>query len=201
MVAGISLQLILGMGETEVLRLIWEDHLFLDLAKLRYTARAKNKFRRRDLPLPGFVVEILSKVPDKTGQLVKGYSAKEYWKYSSIVRSWIKEWDSQYANLPCSDLRNTLITTGHTQKGWNRSLLERFVGHKGNIDSSGREVREWDIRLDHYVTNDLGFLFQKYQEEIIPKIEENLAHSKGPEQNSTEIAQSDAECTKVQKVA
>jgi hypothetical protein len=101
--------------------------------------------------------------------------------------------------LPCSDLRNTLITTAYSQQGWNLSLLERFVGHKGNVDSLRREARDRDVSIDHYVSNDLDFLFQRYQAEIIPKIEENLMGSKAQVQNSTEIAQRDAECTKVQK--
>ena len=147
------------------------------------------------------MVEILGKVPDKTGFLVKAYSEHQYREYSARVCAWVVGWDALYAGLPCSDIRNTLVTTAYSQKGWNLSLMERFVGHKGNVDSLRREARDRDVSLDHYVSNDLDFLFQRYQAEIIPKIEEHLSRPTGPEQNSTEIAQRDDECTKIQKVS
>lgn len=192
-VASVTLQTILGMRETEVLRVFWEQHLFLDERRVRYTAKAKNKYGLRDLPFGDFVFEVLSLVPEKTGKLVEGYWDVNYWKYSREVKRLLHEWDSEYDDLPCSDLRNTLITTAYHQ-GWGGTIFERFVGHKGNVDHMRRIDPNLDISLDHYVGREVGFgserdfLFAKFQEMVLPKIEMNLLGPDGGVQNSTEIA-------------
>jgi integrase len=185
LIAAFCLQGVLGMRLTEVLRLEWEQHIDLVHQVIVYKPKGKNRYARRNIPMPEFVHSVLSSVPEPTGKLVQ--SSRTFREYSRRVRKLFARWDRTLSDFVTKDLRNTLITTAYRQR-WGGTLLERFVGHKGSVDELRRRSMDRDISMQHYFGNDLEFLLEEYRREVVPRIESNLG---GPDvllDRSTKIA-------------
>lgn len=113
-----------GLRVTEALRLEW-SRVNLEAGLVDITGEVKNPHSERRIPIPEFVVEILSQTPRYNHWVVPRNREKD--AYGRAFRKFYDKWKPERRIVP-SDLRDALQTTAEIE-GWNGYVMERYVGH------------------------------------------------------------------------
>lgn len=124
---GVALQGLCGLQLQEALRLTWAK-VDLHEGTAVIDGEVKNRWRKRKIPLPRLVVDIL-KGTNATHPTTEVIQARplSFKAYCHLLKRALRKWHPDLKIAP-KDMRNTLLTTG-LEEGWNDYLLRRYVGH------------------------------------------------------------------------
>jgi integrase len=157
---GVALQGLVGLQLQEAYRLTW-NKFDLQESTITIDGLVKNPYRKRKLPIPQMVTQLLEDLPvdSQADRIITGY--KDFEGYAYALRKLIKKWNPDIGVKP-KDLRNTIQTEG-IDGDWNRTLLQRYVGHSPS-----------SITEKHYFGDQGKKMVERYREKILPKIEERI---------------------------
>ena len=165
LIPAVLLQGICGLQLREALRLRWFD-VNLETGTItiqdhpEYGERVKNEYRVRRIPLPLLVREGLESVQSKTGK-VAPYEGNDK-AFGKLLKYALLKWNPRCDIAP-KDLRNTLQTRAMEHaidEGWNRYLVDRYVGHAPET-----------IAERHYFGDKRNRMVEVFREHVSTKID------------------------------
>lgn len=164
---------LMGVRVREAIFLTWQnvdlEHGFIRIEE-EVGHQTKTAESVRMIPIPSFLVDQLSNLPQCTGRVVPLSSKRNGQPVSSRPDNLIgqrfsglmKQWKPE-RYVPLSDLRNTLLNTSRRNPLWPEHLVEQYVGH---VDSS--------VTGKYYQSTDPIELFDHFQNGIIPLLNSEI---------------------------
>jgi len=174
LIPAVLLQGICGLQLREALRLRWFDvNLVTRTITIQdhpeYGERVKNEYRVRRIPLPVLVWQGLEAMQSRTGKVVP-YEENDK-AFGKLLKYALLKWNPRCDIAP-KDLRNTLQTRAMEHaidEGWNRYLVDRYVGHAPETIAErhyfgDKRSRMVDVFREH-VSTKIDALIERIQEE------------------------------------
>ncbi len=156
---GVVLQILGSLRIREALRLNWAK-VDLDRGTIIVDGIVKNVYSVRKIPIPEVALAVLAQVPRYSDRVVHQYDDSH--AYGKAVTRALKGWRPDFRLEP-KGFRRTIPTEANT-RGWNRYVLERFIGHSPD-----------GITERHYIGGSVEMMEDLFRKEIVQKVNEILA--------------------------
>lgn len=160
----VALQGLAGLRLLEAMRMTWRQVDF-PASTVTVEGDVKNTQSVRRIPVPQVVSNLLFKVhsvhsdPQPDTLITPGYS--DFRHYSKAVQKALLQWNPNNI-IRSKDLRNTLPTAA-LDGGWNRTLVEFYMGHSPK-----------DVTERNYFGNQGDRLLPLFREHVVHRVEAEI---------------------------